>query len=71
MRNVAYKSCYYLFILLPAKGLQFSHVGISNEAEIPLLYANQIAQISRVVVYNSAIPVTAHFAINDKYYSWK
>ena len=31
-----YKSCYYLFLLLPAKGLEFSHVGISNKAEIPL-----------------------------------
>ena len=25
-----YKSCYYLFILLPANVLSFSHVGISN-----------------------------------------
>ena len=30
MPNITYKSCYYLFILLPTKGLQFSHVGISN-----------------------------------------
>ena len=28
---------HYLFILLPAKGLEFSHVGNSNKAEIPLL----------------------------------
>ena len=30
MPNITYKSCYYLFILPPAKGLKFSHVGISN-----------------------------------------
>ena len=28
--NITYKSCYYSFILLPSKGLYFSHVGISN-----------------------------------------
>ena len=50
MPSITYKSCYYLFILLPAKGLKFSHVGISNEAEIPLLYANQMKEISHVVV---------------------
>ena len=50
MPNITYKSCYYLFILLPAKILKFSHVGISNQAEIPLLWANQIAEISHVVV---------------------
>ena len=37
MPNITNKSCYYLFILLPANGLKFSHVGISNQAEIPLL----------------------------------
>ena len=37
MPDITYESCYYLFILLPAKGLEFSLVGISNEAEIPLL----------------------------------
>ena len=30
MSNITYKSCYYLFILLPIKGLQFSQVGISK-----------------------------------------
>ena len=37
MPNITYESCYSLFILLPAKGLQFSHVDILKEAEIPLL----------------------------------
>ena len=30
MPNILYKSCYYLLILLPAKGLLFTNVGISN-----------------------------------------
>ena len=30
MRNITYKSCYYLFILPLAICLLFSHVGISN-----------------------------------------
>ena len=30
MPNITYKSSYYLFILLPAKGLKFSQEGISN-----------------------------------------
>ena len=38
MANFTCKSCYYLFILLPAKVLLISlHVGISSYAEIPLL----------------------------------
>ena len=40
MPNITYKSCYYLFKLLHEK-LYFSHVGISNEAEILLLAPSQ------------------------------
>ena len=59
MPNITYNSCCSsLFILLPVKGLQFPHVGIANQAEIPLLSANQIAEISHEVVYQTELDST-------------